>query len=350
MTKPGSGCDRIGSISDGSDAGLWAVGDLGVWAICALLAFGGCATAPAPGAAPAAAPSPISSEQENQIGAQIKAELEQKQRIPYVTDPAVLSYLRGIANKLIAIGRTDHPDINWQVNVIDDPQTVNAFATAGGYLYIYSGLLAAADDEAELAAVIAHEIGHVTARHPVRSLIAAYSPEAVIALANGQNPGLLTQLGTSIGTSGLTRAHARADETEADERGARYASSAGYDPHALMDFFTSLQKKAGNASVTVAFLSDHPPSPERSSHLEKFVADNHLRGSARGTAALLPVKQRIVAQAAGPSGAEAVQALIAAPAPPPPPPSVGIRPASARTPAAGAAAKTRLRTAPAPRR
>src|SRR6185369_4701480 len=144
------------------------------------------------------------------------------------------------------------------VNVIDDPKTVNAFATPGGFLYVYTGLLAAADDEAQLAGVMAHETGHVVARHSARSMVAAYGLEAVVALATGQNPNLLSQIASGIAANGLMLAHSRADETEADELGVKYMSAAGYDPHALAAFFHTLQAKQGSMPGVLVFLSDHP--------------------------------------------------------------------------------------------
>src|SRR4051812_32249869 len=114
----------------------------------------------------------ISIDQENQLGLQVKNELEQKQNIRYITDPTVGNYVTGVANKVIAFGKKDRPEVQWQVHVIDDAKTVNAFATPGGYLYVYSGLLLAADNEAELAGVMAHETGHVVARHSARSMVA----------------------------------------------------------------------------------------------------------------------------------------------------------------------------------
>ena len=74
--------------------------------------------------------------------------------------------------------KRDRPEVNWQINVIDDSKTVNAFATPGGYLYVYSGLIMAADNEAELAGVMAHETGHVVARHSARQMVDAYGLSA----------------------------------------------------------------------------------------------------------------------------------------------------------------------------
>jgi predicted Zn-dependent protease len=290
-------------------------------AICCagLLALAGCATAAARGAEMDLAKALISPDQENQIGLQVKGELEQKEKVVYYDDPVVVDYVRGVAGKVIALGKRDRPEVNWQVNVIDDPKTVNAFATPGGYLYVYSGLLAAANNEAELAGVMAHETGHVVARHAARNMVAQYGLEAVAALAGGQNPGLLTQLATGIGTNGLMLAHSRADETEADEYGVRYASAAGYDPHALISFFRTLLAEQGRTPGVAVFLSDHPATEDRITHLEQIITTNHLGGSELGEAPFRRIKERVqghVSRAPAPGAAS----RPAAPPPPPPPP------------------------------
>src|SRR5215468_1110353 len=190
----------------------------------------------------------ISDEDENQLGLQVKQELEQQQDVRYIKDPAITDYVRGVGERIFQFASKERPNLNWQLQVIDDPKTVNAFATPGAYVYVYSGLLIAADNEAELAGVLAHESGHVVARHSARNMIDAYGLEAVTALALGKNPSLLTAVATSIAAKGSLLAHSRSDENEADEYGARYSSMAGYDPHGLVTFFQKLQAKEGNSS------------------------------------------------------------------------------------------------------
>jgi predicted Zn-dependent protease len=158
----------------------------------------------------------VSPEQENQIGLQLKTDLDTNQHVVYMTDPEVVSYVQTVAGKVIALGKKDRPDVTWQVFVLDDRKTVNAFATPGGYLYVYRGLLEMAENEAELAAVMAHETGHVVARHAARSMVTAYGLDAMTALAGGNNPGLLVQLTSSIAGKGVLLSHSRADETEAE--------------------------------------------------------------------------------------------------------------------------------------
>ena len=270
----------------------------------------------------------ITPEQENQLGLQVKQELETKQNVRYVTDPTVVSYVRGVADRVIAFGKKDRPEVAWQVNVIDDPKTVNAFATPGGYLYVYSGLILASDNEAELAGVMAHETGHVVARHSARNLVATYGLQAISQLVLGQNPGLVAQLASGIASKGLLLKHSRVDETEADEYGARYSSAAGYDPRGLVTFFQRLQAREGSSPEALVFLSDHPATPDRVSHVTEYIAAHGLAGSDVGADRFAPVKAAV---ARGVSSAPA--SLVVAPPPPPPgPPGTGPSRPAAMTP------------------
>jgi predicted Zn-dependent protease len=272
----------------------------------------------------------ISPQDENKLGLQFKQELEQKQHVVYYNDPVVVNYVRGVADKVIAQGRAARPEVQWQVNVIDDSKTVNAFATPGGYLYVYSGLIMAADNEAELAGVMAHETGHVVARHSARQMVDAYGIEAVSSLVLGKNPGLLASLAGGVGSKGLMLANSRSDETEADEYGARYAAAAGYDPHGLVTFFDKLRKQEGNSPRFLAILSDHPATPDRIDHVNQYIQQKGLRGANTNAAAFAPIKLRVsqhVPQSPPPS--QATPGGVPSNSPPPgnsPPPSHPVGP------------------------
>jgi predicted Zn-dependent protease len=248
-------------------------------ALAALVLVGGCATSTTRTLETGVAGVLVSPDQENQIGLQLKTDLDTKQGVVYLTDPAVVEYVRAVANNVITFGRKERPEVTWQVFVIDDSQTVNAFATPGGYLYVYRGLLETAQNEAELAAVMAHETGHVVARHAARSMVVAYGLDAMTALAAGKNPGLAAQLTSSIAGKGVLLAHSRADETEADEYGARYASSATYDPHAFSTFFQRLQQVEGSQPGVLTYLSDHPATGDRIVHINGYIQSQHLTGT-----------------------------------------------------------------------
>jgi predicted Zn-dependent protease len=236
----------------------------------------------------------VSDQQESQIGLQVKQELEQKEHVRYLDDGDVTSFVKSITDKILPLAEKDRPGVKWQVEVIDDPKTVNAFATPGGFLYVYSGLLLAADNPSEIAGVLSHEAGHVVGRHSARQMVDAFGLQAVAALALGRNPGLATQLAAAIGGKSLMLANSRGDETEADEYGARYASAAGYDPRGLITFFQKLAKQEGRTPQLLKLLSDHPATPDRVSHLEQYIAQNRLAASGgRDPDGLPHVKDRI---------------------------------------------------------
>jgi beta-barrel assembly-enhancing protease len=262
-------------------------------AFVALVLVAGCATSTTRALETDMAEVLVSPDQENQIGLQLKTDLDTKQGVVYLRDPTVVDYVRGVANNVIQFGKKDRPEVTWQVFVIDDSKTVNAFATPGGYLYVYRGLLETANNEAELAAVMAHETGHVVARHAARSMVASYGLDAMVALAAGNNPGLLTKITTNIAGQGVMLSHSRADETEADEYGARYASLAGYDPHAFSAFFTRLQQSEGSSPAVLSYLSDHPATGDRITHINAYIQQQHLGGTNLGAEPYARLRTRL---------------------------------------------------------
>ena len=126
----------------------------------------------------AAAKALIPPDQAKQIGVQLQQEL-QKQGVRFVSDPTVDGWVAKVADPFFVLAKQARPEIgDWRVHVIDDPKTVNAFASTSGDLYVYSGLILLADDGAELAGVLAHEIGHVALFHVQRQMVDAVGLEA----------------------------------------------------------------------------------------------------------------------------------------------------------------------------
>ncbi|MFP2901810.1 M48 family metallopeptidase [Corallococcus sp. 4LFB] len=238
----------------------------------------------------------ISDEQENQLGLQVKKELETKENVKYVEDPAVLDYVRSIAAPILSQANKDRSGVKWKVNVIDDPKTVNAFATPGGFLYVYTGLLLAADTEAELAGVLAHEAGHVVGRHSARAMVNAYGLQAITQAALGQNPGTAAQIAAQLVGGGLQLAHGRSEETEADEYGAKYSSAAGFDPNGLISFFQKLQKEQGSTPGVLKWLSTHPTNEDRIAHLRKVIAQNGYNGGRDAPGGLTAIQAKLPKQ------------------------------------------------------
>lgn len=194
-----------------------------------------------------------------------------------VADAALRAYVDGLGRRLAA--QSEQPGARWTFTVLDSP-VVNAFALPGGYVYVTRGLIALADDEAELAGVIGHEIGHVAAAHSSDretraglaqlGVLGAVLVGAVAGLS-GQALDAVGQLGAAAG-QGYVASYSRTQEYEADQLGVRYLARAGYDPLAEADFLANLQAEtalqariSGNAynPNRVDFFATHPATAAR---------------------------------------------------------------------------------------
>jgi beta-barrel assembly-enhancing protease len=239
----------------------------------------------------------ISPEEENMLGAQIKVELEkgtaEMPAIKYLQDAELRPYILGLAQKVVDLGKQMRPEFAWQVEVIDDPTQVNAFATPGGYLYVFTGLLSAADNEAEVVGVMGHEVGHVLRRHYAQRLVKTYTVQGLIAIALGQDPGVISQLAATILAQGYLLAHSREAETQADEEGARLASKAMYDPRALATFFAKLEMMQGATPAVLKYLMGHPPPGDRQKHISEVIMREKLPIGATNEAAFQRMKSRL---------------------------------------------------------
>ncbi|MCB9965249.1 MAG: M48 family metalloprotease [Rhodospirillales bacterium] len=184
-----------------------------------------------------------------------------------VQDQDLQTYVTQVGRNIVPY--TERGDVTYKFFVLDS-DTVNAFALPGGYVYVTRGLLSLANSEAELAAVIAHEIGHVTGRHSAerysRGVVTAIG--AAVLGASIDNPNVTKALNT--GTDLYLRSYSRSQESEADQLGVRYLYRAGYDPFAMSRFLqslqqeTALQSQISGRSNPPAFLSTHPDTGDRS--------------------------------------------------------------------------------------
>lgn len=188
--------------------------------------LGGCATNPVTGARDFVL---MSEEQEIALGRQYHAQVLQE--TPRYEDDALATYVQSVGAKLAA--HSHRKDLIYRFTVVDSAD-VNAFALPGGYIYITRGLLAYLNSEAELAAVLGHELGHVTARHSVRQHSAATATGLVGAvLAGATGVRAAGDLANVAGTA-LVRGYGREHELEADRLGAEYLARSGYDPQAML--------------------------------------------------------------------------------------------------------------------
>lgn len=187
-------------------------------------------------------------------------------------DPALQAYVQELGSRLAA--KSERPNLPWTFRVVDDP-VVNAFALPGGFIYITRGILAHLGSEAELASVIGHEIGHVTARHSVNQLSRAMVAQVGLGAASILVPqvGEYSQLaGAALGL--LFLKYGRDDERQSDELGLRYMRSAGYDPREMAGVFQMLARvsAASGGGRAPEWLSTHPNPENRYERISAQVA------------------------------------------------------------------------------
>lgn len=214
----------------------------------------------------------MSEQQEIQLGAKMHQEVLQD--YPALENPELQAYVNDIGQRL---ARHSHrPHLPWRFTVVDSPE-VNAFAVPGGGVYITRGILAYLNSEAELAGVLAHEIGHVTARHGVRQQSTATVAGLGAMLGSILVPGLNNRGGASLLNSiahSITAGYGREHELQSDRLGAQYLAQAGYPPHAMIDliavlknqelFDAELAKKEGREPRRYhATFATHPSNDER---------------------------------------------------------------------------------------
>jgi predicted Zn-dependent protease len=197
--------------------------------------------------------------EENKLGTQLAAEVEKKSKL--LKDQKVQEYVSRVGNRIASKARDKPQGINFTFKVIDDDKTVNAFALPGGHIYVYTGLLKLADDEAELASVLGHEIAHVTQRHVAERLVTQFGLQTVLGLALGRDPGLLAQIAAQLAGTGALLSFTRQQESDADAHGMPYSVAAGYDPMGFVRLFAKL--KRGEGPAFLAFLQDHPLPSQR---------------------------------------------------------------------------------------
>src|SRR6266496_2216876 len=200
-------------------------------------------------------------EKEVRIGRQVAAEVDKEAK--FVDDPIITEYVNRVGQNIVL-----HSDakVPFTIKVIDSDE-VNAFALPGGFFYVNKGLLLAADNEAELAGVMAHEIAHVCARHAVENQTKASLLEYLAiggSIFLGGIPGMIYQNTANFGLLGMFMKFSRSAEAEADRLGVQYMYAAGYDPGAMATMFEKLEAKNKKKPglISRAFAS-HPAPPER---------------------------------------------------------------------------------------
>src|SRR5579864_5959314 len=219
----------------------------------------------------------MSREQQGQLGLQVAGEVYKQ--MPVLPDSSrETRYIRKLGKRLAA---TIPPERSWpfQFHVIAQKE-INAFALPGGTMFVNIGTIQSADNEAELAGVMAHEMAHVYMQHSAKqqeksSLLGGLAGLAgAIAGSMGGTWGTLAQSGIQFGAGTLMLKYSRGDEAQADAVGAIILWKAGYNPVALADFFEKIAEQGGNGPQ---FLSDHPNPGNRRAAIEHEIAEWPVR-------------------------------------------------------------------------
>jgi beta-barrel assembly-enhancing protease len=210
-----------------------------------------------------------STETEIRMGKSYAMQLEKS--VKFVNDPLINEYVNRIAQNLV---KNSDAKVPFTIKVIDSDE-VNAMALPGGFMYVNSGLILTADDEAEMAGVIAHEIGHVAAHHAVREQtrmnMAQLGTIPLIFIGGWTGYGIYEAAQIGIPLTFLT--FSRGFESQADYLGVQYMYRAGYDPQAFVTIFEKLEnlEKTKPHLISKAF-SSHPQTPDRIEATQKEIA------------------------------------------------------------------------------
>lgn len=218
----------------------------------------------------------ISEDQEIQIGQD--ADRQITQMLGLYEDAEWQRYFQELGERMAA--DSERPDLPWTFRVVDDP-VVNAFAVPGGYIYMTRGILAHFSSEAELAGVLGHEIGHVTARHSVQQISRAQLAQIGLGLGTILAPELETLAGMAgIGLQLLFLSYGRDAERQADELGLGYMTDLGYDPAEMAATFEMLAHASGaeDGQGIPGWLSTHPDPLDRRDWILQQIEEGAVAG------------------------------------------------------------------------
>lgn len=204
---------------------------------------------------------------DRQLGEQVSKEVASKPEEFPVLPPAkyqeAYRYLNSMRDQILASNDVDYrKEFAWDLKIIQDDKTLNAFATPGGYIYVYTGLIKYLDNADDLAGVMGHEIAHADRRHSIKQLEKQYGISLLMSIALGQDPSQLAQIVAQLAGTGAVLKFSRSDESEADEYSVKYLADTKYACNGAATFFQKLLEE-GKAGGVPEFLSTHPSPKSR---------------------------------------------------------------------------------------
>ncbi len=198
------------------------------------------------------------------IGEGMNQQVRAEQKI--LADTVWQNYLNEVGQKIVAV--SDRKDITYHFAVIESDD-INAFAAPGGYIFFYTGILKMMDSEAEMAAVLAHEISHVVARHSIKRIQAAMGASILYELVLGEKNSQAVDIAVNLGLGMAFAGYSRSAENEADNYGVTYMARAGYNPAAAVTMFKKLaESSTGESNFFEQLFASHPETQERIANVE----------------------------------------------------------------------------------
>ncbi|MFZ4543157.1 MAG: M48 family metallopeptidase [Saprospiraceae bacterium] len=234
----------------------------------------------------------LSIQQEVDLGKKVKTEIEaDPKKYPLLAEKGnelVYAYIRSMTDKILSTGKVaNRKAFAWEIKIIQDDKTLNAFCTPGGYIYVYTGLIKYLDSEDQLAGVLGHEIAHAAQRHTGRSITQSYGVDILLSLLTGNSNSQTVQLTKQITASIVGLKFSRNHETEADEQSVIYLCPTSYNAAGSAGFFKKIQGKSGTPPE---FLSTHPDPKNRVKDIESRAKAMGCTGSSTNTAEYNKIK------------------------------------------------------------
>ena len=207
-------------------------------------------------------------QQDRELGHQVAHEIESHPAEYPVLDSAsnvaAYRYIYDIRDKILSTGKVIHQDeFVWRIRIIKDDNTLNAFCTPGGYIYVYTGIIKYLEDESQLAGVMGHEMGHADLRHSTRQMTKIFGVQVLVSVTLGDT-SLIGQITTALIGLKFSRQH----ETEADRMSVEYLCETDYPADGAAGFFEKIQAEGGGSPPE--FLSTHPSPINRIDNYHKW--------------------------------------------------------------------------------
>lgn len=204
-------------------------------------------------------------EKEVSIGEAVAAKLEEQHEV--ITDIDVNERVQGILDRIVEV--CDRRDIVYFIKVVDE-DIMNAVSLPGGYIYVFKGLIEKVDNDDQLAGVIAHEVGHITAKHAVKRIQSAYGALILQGIAAQSNARVAQ--GVNLALTSLFMEHSQQDEFESDRLGVKYMKLAGYDPGEMVKLLGKLKEEQEKSPIRPhSYWRTHPFIAQRISIVNQAI-------------------------------------------------------------------------------